>query len=309
MLSSGMKQLAEENGMTVAGGIAYGRIGGFAATLSEDNGWKRISFATTFPDKEQEKSFVEEVNKVNLMKTYGIERLGMGDRLLIAVFRNGTNTMFNVQSFLGWFLPLLQTYGATGGDICCQCGCQLTAGRWVLVEDNAFYMHDACAQKLVRDLEENNQKHKEELDGSYGKGILGALAGATIGAILWGILLMLGYVAALAGLAIGFLADKGYNLLKGKQGKGKLWVLIGAILFGILLGTVGGHVAERMKEWGTGLAESASTTVDMILHDEAKRSIFLGDMAKGIIFAGLGVFGILKKTHKSLKEIKVTILE
>jgi len=53
----------------------------------------------------------------------------------------------------------------------------------------------------------------------------------------WAVVLNLGYVASLVGLLIGFLALKGYDLLKGKQGKGKVAILIVAIVFGVLLGT------------------------------------------------------------------------
>ena len=52
MIGSGLKKLAEENGMTVAHGVAYGNLGGFSATFSEGAGWKRIDFATRFLDEE-----------------------------------------------------------------------------------------------------------------------------------------------------------------------------------------------------------------------------------------------------------------
>ena len=311
MIGSGLKKLAEENGMTVAHGVAYGNLGGFSATFSEGAGWKRIDFATRFLNEEKKQGFISEVNKVNLVKTYRIQRLGMGERMLQVIFQDQKGTMDKIREFLSWFLPLLSTYEATGADICCQCGCQVTAGKWVLVENNAFYMHDACAQKVVRDIEESNQSRKDELAGSYGGGILGALAGSAIGAALWAVLLMMGYVASLAGLAIGFLAEKGYNLLKGKQGKGKLWILIVAILFGILLGTLGGYTVMLMKEldFQISVGESFTAIVQAISQDADARTEFLSNMGMGILFAALGVYGILRNTRKAVADTKVTVLE
>ena len=43
LIGSGLKKLAKEYGMTVSG-VAYGSLGGFAATLSEGAGFKRIVF-------------------------------------------------------------------------------------------------------------------------------------------------------------------------------------------------------------------------------------------------------------------------
>jgi flagellar basal body-associated protein FliL len=122
---------------------------------------------------------------------------------------------------------------------------------------------------------------------------------------------MMGYVASLAGLAIGFLAEKGYNLLKGKQGKGKLWILIVAILFGILLGTLGGYTVMLMKEldFQISVGESFTAIVQAISQDADARTEFLSNMGMGILFAALGVYGILRNTRKAVADTKVTVLE
>lgn len=305
MIGSGLKKLAERNGMTVSHGVAYGNLGGFNATFSEGSGWKRIDFGTRFPDAEKKQGFVAEVNGVNLQKTYRIQRLGMGERMLQVIFQDNPGTMGKIEEFLTWFLPLLRTYGATGADICCECGGQVMAGKWLLVENSAFYMHDSCAQKVAREIEQANQSRKEELKGSYGSGLLGALVGSAIGSVLWAVLLMAGYVASLAGLAIGFLAEKGYTLLKGKQGKGKLWILIGAILFGVLLGTVVGYTLLAMKEINCSFTEAFEL---ILAFDELQGEMF-GNFFMGIVFAALGVFGLLRNTRKTVAETKVTILE
>jgi hypothetical protein len=58
-------------------------------------------------------------------------------------------------------------------------------------------------------------------EGSYIRGLVGALVGATIGAAAWCLVMQLGIIASLVGFAIGWLAEKGYSLCKGRLGKGK----------------------------------------------------------------------------------------
>ena len=55
--------------------------------------------------------------------------------------------------------------------------------------------------------------------GSYGAGFLGALLGGLIGAIPWALLYLAGRVAAVLGLLIGWLSEKGYRKLGGKTAR------------------------------------------------------------------------------------------
>ena len=61
MIGSGLKKLAKENGMKIDSGVAYGSLGGFAATLSEGAGWKQIVFSTRFMDYVNKTRFMETV--------------------------------------------------------------------------------------------------------------------------------------------------------------------------------------------------------------------------------------------------------
>lgn len=46
MIGIGLKKLASENNMTVASGVAYGDLHGYAATLSEGAGYKLLVITT-----------------------------------------------------------------------------------------------------------------------------------------------------------------------------------------------------------------------------------------------------------------------
>lgn len=156
------------------------------------------------------------------------------------------------------------------------------------------------------------ENHPVEIksQGSYLTGLLGALLGAVIGAVLWCLVMQLGVIASLVGFAIGWLAEKGYRLLKGKDGTGKVVILIVAVIIGVLLGTFGAHAVD----WYQAIAEyypNAAATIDgrevavtysdiprLILYYLGNDSEYLGDTVKdvllGLLFAFMGVMGILK---------------
>ena len=210
MIGSGLKKLAVENGMTVARGVAYGNLHGYAATLSEGNGYKQIVLTTCFGDPEKLQTLQTQINQQNISREFRVANLSFAPNGVSVVFRDNPGTMKKIQAFIDWFFPLLDQAGASGWDICTECGNQITGGCWKLIDGIAFHLHESCADRVVRGLNEEEQQRKDEDTGSYLSGAVGALIGALIGAIVWAIVLNFGYVASIVGLLIGFLAEKGY---------------------------------------------------------------------------------------------------
>lgn len=315
MVGSGLKKLAGEYGMKIGSGVAYGNLGGFAATLSEGSGWKQIVFATQFPDAVKKTQFMDAVQQVNVQKQYRVQNLGVSPRSIQVIFLDNPGTMKKIREFLDWFLPVLAQFGATGSNICTECGCEVTAGRWILVEGAAYYLHDSCADKVIRDIEADNTQRKEEATGSYFTGLIGALLGSAVGAVAWAIVLNLGYVASVVGLLIGWLAEKGYNLLKGKQGKAKVLILIVAILAGVLLGTVGGDILTLVQMMSNGelpgfvFGDIPWFLTTMWAESPEYRSGVISNIGTGILFAALGVWVILRRAGKEVAGTKVQELK
>lgn len=315
MVASGLKKLAGEYGMKIASGVAYGNLGGFAATLSEGSGWKQVVFATRFSDPVKKTQFMDAVQQVNVQKQYRVQNLGVGPRSIQVVFLDNPGTMKKIREFLDWFLPLLVEYGATGIHTCTECGCDLTAGRWILVAGTAYYLHDSCADKVIREIEADNTQRKEEATGSYFTGLIGALLGSAVGAVAWAIVLNLGYVASIVGLLIGWLAEKGYRLLKGRQGKAKVAILIAAIVLGVLLGTIGGDALSLAQMMGSGelpgfvLADIPWFLATMWAESPEYRSGMISNIGMGLLFAALGVWVILRKAGREVADTKVVELK
>ena len=315
MVGSGLKKYAAENGMKVAQGVAYGNLQGFAATMMEGSNIKILTIATRFSSEEQKDQLIQAVNTVDISRTYRVQKLEFGLRTVHIIFTDTVGTMKKIRAFVDWFMPLLSQYGAAQGNVCSECGMEIPSGRWVLVNGIAYHMHDACAQKASREISDENTRQQEEATGSYLTGTVGALIGALVGAILWAVVLNMGYVASLVGFVIGWLAEKGYNLLRGKQGKAKVAILILAVIVGVLVGnfaadafTLLGMISSGELP-GYGVADIPGLLMMLLVADAGYFRATLGNMAVGLLFAGLGVFTLLRKTSMNVAGQKYIVLE
>ena len=318
MIGSGLKKLATEYGMSVSHGVAYGNLGGYAATLSEGKNYKQIVFSTRFPDATKKGEFLEWLNSQDskqLNKDYRVNRIGFTDTIVEVLFLDTVGTMKKIYAFLEWFLPVLGEYSAASVDICPECGCQIVDGSWVMVDGVCYHVHTACADKIERDIVSDNEQEKQERTGSYLSGALGAFLGATLGAIVWAAVLLLGYVASIVGFVIGWLAEKGYSLLKGKVGKVKVVILILAVIFGVLLGTfaadafslVGMINAGELP--GAGYGDIPLIILVTLLESPEYLTGTLSNVGMGLLFAALGVFGLMRKAGKEAAGTKFVKLQ
>lgn len=314
MIGSALKKLAAEHGMKVSHGVAYGSMKGYAATLSEGAGYKRIVLSTLIQDPERLRQLKAEFVGRDLMKEFRVQELGMSDKYINIEFHDNPGTMKKLLAFIDWFFPLLDASGATKADVCVACGGVVDAGRWKLINGTAHYMHEQCAQKILREVEgelENEQLEKKE---SYLTGLVGALLGAAAGAVVWAVVLSLGYVASIVGLLIGFLAMKGYDLLRGKQGKGKLVILLFAIVFGVVLGTFGAYIWELGSAIQSGefygyTYADIPMMLGVLLEDSEFVSLVFKDTLLGLLYAALGAFGLLIKTGKQVSDFRMIDLD
>ena len=311
MIGSGLKKLAKQHDMKVSSGVAYGSLNGYATTLCEGSGWKRIDIATRFGDVDQQKAFLTAVYAVDTKRQYRVQNLSVSPRSINVVFHDTVGTMKKIEAFIAWFYPLLEQHGAFKADICAECGSQITSGSWYMVDGIAYHMHDTCAERVGQELNAEAQERKDEDTGSYVRGLVGALVGALLGSVVWALVLYAGYVASLVGLLIGWLAEKGYTLLKGKQGKGKIVILVIAIILGVLVGTLLPDVVVLAQMISAGEAPGFTygdipMMIAMVMADDAEyMRATLSNAGTGLLFAALGVFALLRKTKQEVTDVTI----
>ncbi|MBR5529664.1 MAG: hypothetical protein IKU57_04230 [Oscillospiraceae bacterium] len=314
MIGVGLKKLAKQNGMREDAGVAYGLLKGYATVLSEGMGYKQITISTTFPEGQKEK-LMELTQGVDMQKVYRVQQLVFHPEGILVQFHDTVGTMKKLEAFIEWFYSLLPQVGATGGDICRECGSSVMAGQWYLMGDFAHYLHDTCGQTLLQEMEQAQQEAREQDEGSYVQGAIGAALGALLGAVVWGIVLYLGYVASILGLLIGWLANKGYDLLRGRKGKGKVVILILAVLLGVLVGTLApdayylGQLIHYGELPGYTYGSIPYMLIDLLIQDGEYLGSVISNSAMGILFAALGVVGLLKRTSREVSGTKVKKLK
>ena len=315
MIGSGLKKLAKEYGMKVGSGVAYGSLQGYPVTLSEGAGYKAIAISTKITDLAVKQAVMDEIGQTNLTREYRVQALNFFPNVIAINFLDNPGTMKKIRAFIDWFFPILARHGVPGDKVCSHCGCDLTVGKWVLIEGVAHYMHDSCGQQVMQQISDENVREREEQGGSYFTGFLGALGGSLIGAVLWAVVLTMGYVASIIGLVIGFLAEKGYNLLKGKQGKGKVAILIVVVILGVLVGTMAVDVITLVGMINDGqlpgftTAEVPGLIYAMFVADAQYRTATLTNIGMGLFFAALGVFGLIHKAGKEVSGTKCKYLD
>lgn len=307
MVGKGLRKLAEANGMKVAHGVAYGFLRGYCATLFEGSGIKTMILSTRFADAAARCAFMEHIQSLGLDKEYKLNALEVQEKLIAVVFVDTIGTMKRIEGFIDLFLPLLDQFGASRSNICPECGMMLTGGSWKLINGIAVYLHEGCAERVRGAME--MEKEEQSGRGSYLTGAAGAFLGALGGAAVWALVMLLGYISSLVGLLIGFLSEKCYTWFRGKKGWGKLAILIVAVIFGVLVGNFGSLVIQCVKELELPVGESVSIAWLLTLEEPEIRSAMIKDTLLGLLFAGLGVFGIMRATKDEASGPKIIDLE
>lgn len=308
MISSGLKKLAQANSLKVSNSVAYGFLRGYCATLSDGNGVKNLILSTRFADDSARYAFTQHLQNLKLDKEYKLNVLDIQEKIIKIEFTDSIGVMKRMETFIEVFFPLLDQYGASRSNICSECGMMLSGGSWKLVNGIAVYVHQACGEKIRATIE--GDKETRTSTGSYARGALGALVGALGGSVVWAVVLMItGRIYALIGLLIGFLAEKCYNLFGGKKAWGKMAILILAVILGVLAGNLASEVIYVVRELGYSVGDSISFVFEFIAKDGEYRSVVLKNFLLGLLFAGLGVFGIMKATKDEITGPKVIDLE
>lgn len=314
MLSSAFKKLANQHGMSIDRGVAYGALHGYAATLFDGSGTKVICISTTFTDPVLLSQLQANLNSRDLMRDFRVKNLSIAQKSITVVFHDTIGTMNKINEFIAWFFPLLPEHGATGVNICPDCGCDIIGGTWKLIDGIAYHFHETCAEKVKTSLAQDVKTRSEEDTGSYLSGFIGSILGAAIGGIVWALLLMAGYIASIVGLLIGWLSERGYRLLHGKAGKGKIAILIIAVIFGVIFGTLLGdgialaQMINRGELPGYTFAD-IPYMFGVLFTDSGYLIGTIKNVGIGLLFAALGVFAIIRRSAKEVSAVRVLDLK
>lgn len=311
MVGPGLRKLARENGMSIASGVAYGSFRGFAATFSEGAGYKRLAVTTRLHDAQTFGEFADRLHAHDLKKEFRIVDTQLMNDALVFTFTDNPGTMKCFIAFCDFLFDTLASVGADGVNVCNECGTELVGGSWKLINGVAFHLHESCTERLRNNAEAQMQARRESDTGSIGGGIAGALLGALVGAIPWAVLLYMGYLAAIAGLLIGWCSKKGYELLRGKNSSAKLPIVIICVLAAVVFGNFAVDYLNLYSLISDGVLESLGIgdIVPSLVYLLSTNDEFFAETVRnlllGALFALLGAAGIFREIHGETRKVKI----
>lgn len=225
-MASRTQQLAQSAGLSTHEGVACGRLNGIFlnASINNYNGMVSvIAFIkrdTGFDITEAESFFAQNKDKYRNVKiSYN------GSALSVSMPNYLKLNVKIVSELLTELTFFLYNHGYRSACAFCENtnGLSLIAKNGVVME-----ACPECQNKLEGASNELAQQRAET--GSYGKGAIGAILGGIIGIIPWVIINSLGYIAAISGLIMAYLSFKGYQLMKGRRGKGMIYIIIAVLI-------------------------------------------------------------------------------
>lgn len=315
MVGMKLKQLGEEWGMTTASGMTYGVVNGYMVTMSEGMGYKQIDISAFVPPETRDGLDVF-LQQPDHQKNYWLKQALLYEQGVRLTFLDNPGTMKRLRKFLDMALSQLKEAQALGADFCVHChrpiGAQQVAVK--AVNGVAQCWHIDCTRELYAQAAQETMIHETE-NKQYGRGFLGALLGALVGAIPWAIIYYFGWIVGWLGFLIGILAKKGYELMGGRVGKAKFWIVLCCTLLGVLVGQFGGDAItivhlfaeEGVENWS--ILDIPSLIAYLLLNDSEYLVGTLGSLFMGVLFSVLGTYGILKEIRTENREAALSIVD
>lgn len=143
----------------------------------------------------------------------------------------------------------------------------------------------------------------EQVEGNLIAGIVGAILGSLIGCILWVIIYNLGYIAGIAGLAIGVCAFKGYELLgKRLDVKATIITLIIMILMIFFANRLawGIDAYNALKDYDWTFSE-VFQNLDYIIEESDLTMYYYKDLIVGYLLTALSSYKFVINAFKAAK--------
>lgn len=306
MIGSKLKKFAAEMGFTVKNGIAYGIYKDYLLTLKDVNGMPSVTFAVYFTDENIMGNIHLLLDNEDIKKSYAIYLHEISVTMIHIVFLNKLKAIEYIKSFIDMLCEKLSASAVKGAAYCNCCGLEtdLTAAHPVMINSNAFLMHSGCIDKIAETQKADYQEIKTM--GSVLTGTIGAAIGGIIGAIPWAVVYYFGWFVGWLGLLIGLAAKKGYELFKGKETKAKAVVIIIVAALAVVFAELVTCIVSLSSEISAGnLNYSIIDTIRLLFtalgEDPELQRMFLIDILMGWLFAGLGLYSMIRSIFHSTK--------
>ena len=290
-------RLSERLGFTVHGQNAIGRVGSHwfslhATFFSPDTVGVTLGLSGLDDEKQQVlRSYFVKTRSQYLSDLVSLDGTSARFSFHRTVAKEGT-FVERISSFLTATDAFLTAQGV--GDGCYFCG---APGAHRAALHSGTTLIEIC-EDCFQQLEEAVRQREAEgvTEGSYGTGLAGAALGGLIGIVPWVLVDRLGYVSALCGLFTAWVSSRLYRSFKGKAGPAMPWIIGACVAVSVLLSISIGLFVSSMVDYAYPPIEGLLLTLAIpFLADTAGE--YWGAAGLGLLFAGLGSWGVLRKLN------------
>lgn len=169
----------------------------------------------------------------------------------------------------------------------------------ILINNTIAHSCINCKSEIKSTIANNRQAQREKGSNIVG-GIVGSFIGALVGSIIWIIIYQMGYIAAIAGMAIAVCSIVGYEKFGGKLD------IVGIIITSLIT-IVAVYLAQHISfaieiydayKYDGFTFVSSLQSVPVFLDDPSVSSVFWGDLAKGYILTIAGSASYIYRSYK-----------
>jgi hypothetical protein len=289
-----LRELSETHGFTVRGAQAWGTVDGYwfqVALPAYGANALKIRTAVRYPDETAASAVGAALTKMsrdnpslNCTRNGGVAELdvkkGMGG--------------FKTQEVEGFMRMAAAAFREAGAEpACLNCG-DSAPDSFVMVNGTAMKLCSKCRAEIEGTIVQGAEAHAAA-QNNYLRGALGAVLGALVGSIAWIVIGLLGYIAAIGGVAISFCAIKGYQLMKGKVTKlAVLIICLVSIVVMIAAVFITLDIVVLKDNPQAGFGNVMQAIFQMLFVDADVTSEVVKDCLLGLLFLAIGSYSVVK---------------
>lgn len=293
-----LHELSETHGMTVRGVQAWGTVDGYWFQVempAYGSNALKVRTAVRYPGEAAAGAVGAALTKLSR------------DNPSLSCTRNGSAVELDVKKGIGGFKTqevegfirmATAAFREAGAEpACLNCGEGAPDG-FAMVNGAAMKLCAKCRSEIEGAMLQGAEEHAVA-QNNYLRGVIGAVLGALLGSIAWVVIGLLGYLAAIGGIAISFCAIKGYQLMKGKITKLSILIIcVVSIAVMVLAQFITWDIifynemanAGNPVEFGLVLQH----TFELPFIDSEIQAAFIKDCLLGLLFLVLGSYPIIK---------------
>jgi hypothetical protein len=298
-----LERLAHLLGLKKSGDTLFGFYGKFPITIKSNNqaDIKRVQLSLAGGDIQTVTNLTTRLDGIKELVTVFMDN----DRLAFSL-SSENNSEWELKNAIDDILKELQVGGF---DLLCgYCGHGVPES-FFRVNGTILPVCQGCVAK-----NKTSSPHRAASNAMhFFKGSLGAFLGAIAGSVVWILIGLFGFYASIAGMAMVYASWFGFRLFGGKISKAAIFVIGISVLVAVVFSELFGLGIDIVKYYRSEGLEynilNVLLAIFLILSGggEAIVPLILNGLL-GLVFAGLGSFGLLKKLSKESKQI-LTVFE